>query len=97
MRWTRWATKGMLRLACRLEAEMLLVEIWDNGPRHSSRAAGAHLRAILHHQGARPGLGLGLDNAMRIVRKHRGHLSVKSEPGSTCFRVRLPLDQLQAY
>jgi signal transduction histidine kinase len=43
------------------------------------------------------GLGLGLDNAMRIVRKHRGHLSVKSEPGSTCFRVRLPLDQLQAY
>jgi len=38
-----------------------------------------------------------LDNAMRVVRKHRGHLSVKSEPGSTCFRVRLPLDQLQAY
>jgi hypothetical protein len=31
---------------------------------------------------------------MRIVRKHRGHLSVRSEPGSTCF---LPLDQLLAY
>jgi signal transduction histidine kinase len=43
------------------------------------------------------GLGLGLDNAMRIVRKHRGHISVRSEPGNTCFRVRLPLDQLQAY
>ena len=43
------------------------------------------------------GLGLGLDNAMRIVRKHCGHLSVRSEPGSTCFRVRLPLAQLQAY
>ena len=43
------------------------------------------------------GLGLGLDNAMRIVRKHRGHISVRSDPGSTCFRVRLPLDQLQAY
>jgi len=34
---------------------------------------------------------------MRIVRMHRGHLSVKSEPGSTCFRVRLPLNQFQAY
>ena len=33
---------------------------------------------------------------MRIVRKHRGHISVESQPGSTCFRVRLPLDQLQA-
>jgi signal transduction histidine kinase len=43
------------------------------------------------------GLGLGLDNAMRIVRKHRGHLSVRSEPRDTCFRVRLPLDPLQAY
>ena len=39
----------------------------------------------------------GLDQAMRIVRKHRGHISVESQPGSTCFRVRLPLDQLQAY
>jgi signal transduction histidine kinase len=31
------------------------------------------------------------------VRKHKGYISVKSEPGSTCFRVRLPMDQLQAY
>ena len=37
------------------------------------------------------GTGLGLDTVYRIVRKHRGHISVVSRPGYTCFRVRLPI------
>jgi signal transduction histidine kinase len=38
------------------------------------------------------GTGLGLDISWRIVvNKHHGDLSVKSEPGNTVFRVRLPL------
>ena len=39
------------------------------------------------------GTGLGLDIAWRIVvNKHRGDLKVMSEPGSTTFIVRLPLE-----
>jgi signal transduction histidine kinase len=39
------------------------------------------------------GTGLGLDIAFRIVvNKHRGYLKAVSEPGSTTFVVRLPLD-----
>ena len=89
--------QGRLRIACRLEGEMLLVEIWDTGPGIPPELQERIFEPFFTTKAPGKGLGLGLDNAMRIVRKHRGHLSVKSEPGSTCFRVRLPLDQLQAY
>jgi signal transduction histidine kinase len=89
--------QGLLRLACRLEGEMILVEIWDAGPGIPPELQDRIFEPFFTTKPPGQGLGLGLDNAMRIVRKHRGHLSVRSEPGSTCFRVRLPLDQLQAY
>jgi len=88
---------GELKLTCRLEFEMLLVEIWDTGPGIPPELQDRIFEPFFTTKPPGQGLGLGLDNAMRIVRKHRGHLSVNSEPGSTCFRVRLPLDQLQAY
>jgi signal transduction histidine kinase len=89
--------QGTLRLTCRLEGDMMLVEIWDTGPGIAPELQERIFEPFFTTKAPGQGLGLGLDNAMRIVRKHRGHLSVKSEPGSTCFRVRLPLDQLQAY
>ncbi len=89
--------EGILRITCRLEAEMLLVEIWDTGPGIPRELQERIFEPFFTTKAPGRGLGLGLDHAMRIVLKHRGHLSVKSEPGSTCFRVRLPLDQLQAY
>jgi len=89
--------QGTLRLACRLEGEMLLVEIWDTGPGIPPELQDRIFEPFFTTKPPGQGLGLGLDNAMRIVRKHKGHISVKSEPGSTCFRIRLPLDQLQAY
>jgi signal transduction histidine kinase len=89
--------QACLRLVCRLEAEMLLVEIWDNGLGIPPELQDRIFEPFFTTKPPGLALGLGLDNAMRIVRKHRGHLSVKSEPGSTCFRVRLPLNQFQAY
>ncbi len=90
-------SEGTLSLTCRLEGEMLLVEIWDTGPGIPPELQDRIFEPFFTTKAPGQGLGLGLDNAMRIVRKHRGHLSVRSEPGSTCFRVRLPLYQLQAY
>ena len=88
---------GILRLACRPEGELLLVEIWDNGPGILPELKDRIFEPFFTTKPPGHALGLGLDNAMRIVRKHRGHLGVKSEPGSTCFRVRLPLNQFEAY
>jgi signal transduction histidine kinase len=89
--------QGNLRITCRLEADMMLVEVWDTGPGIPPELQERIFEPFFTTKAPGHGLGLGLDNAMRIVRKHRGHLGVKSDPGSTCFRVRLPLEQLQAY
>jgi signal transduction histidine kinase len=89
--------EGKLKLTCRVEGEMLLVEIWDTGRGIPAELQDRIFEPFFTTKAPGQGLGLGLDNAMRIVRKHRGHLSVRSDPGSTCFRVRLPMDQLQAY
>jgi signal transduction histidine kinase len=89
--------EGQLRISARLEADMLLVEIHDSGPGIRAELQDRIFEPFFTTKPPGQGLGLGLDNAMRIVRKHRGHMSVRSEPGDTCFRVRLPLEQLQAY
>ena len=85
------------RAASRQEADMLLVEVWNDGPEIPKDLQDRIFEPFFTTKAPGSGLGLGLDNAMRIVRKHRGHLGVRSEDGLTCFRVRLPLNQLQAY
>ncbi len=88
---------GCLRVVCQLEADMILVEVWNDGPDIPKELQDRVFEPFFTTKAPGHGLGLGLDNAMRIVRKHRGHLGVRSGDGATCFRVRLPLNQLQAY
>ncbi len=66
--------QGRLRLACRLEGEMMLVEIWDTGPGIPPELQERIFEPFFTTKAPGQGLGLGLDNAMRIVRKHRGHI-----------------------
>jgi signal transduction histidine kinase len=89
--------KGCLRIVCKSEGDMILVEVWNDGPEIPKDLQDRIFEPFFTTKAPGLGLGLGLDNATRIVRKHRGHLGVRSEDGLTCFRVRLPLDQLQAY
>jgi len=42
-----------------------------------------------------PGSGLGLSIASRILKAHKGDLSVKSRPGETTFRLALPFGQMK--
>jgi signal transduction histidine kinase len=89
--------QGCLRVVCRQEADMILVEVWNDGPEIPKELQDRIFEPFFTTKAPGQGLGLGLDTATRIVRKHRGHLGVKSEDGATCFRVRLPINQLQAY
>lgn len=89
--------KGTIRLSCHVSGEMMLIEVWDNGPGIPDQVKDRIFEPFFTTKAPGKGLGLGLDTAMRVVRKHRGFLSVESKPGKTCFQVRLPLEQLQAF
>ena len=89
--------KGEIKLIVRTAGDMLLVEIWDNGPGIPTELQGRIFEPFFTTKAPGSGLGLGLDVVSRIVRMHRGYVSVQSKPGSTCFQVRLPLQQVQAY
>jgi signal transduction histidine kinase len=89
--------RGVLRLVARLSGQSALVEIWDNGGGIPPELKSRIFEPFFTTKAPGRGLGLGLDTAQRIVQKHSGTLSVQSKPGATCFQVRLPLSQAQAY
>lgn len=89
--------KGRLRLVTRHKGDTIMVEIWDNGPGVPPELTDRIFEPFFTTKAPGRGLGLGLDAAMRITRKHRGHLKVESKPGATCFQVMLPLDLAGAY
>jgi signal transduction histidine kinase len=89
--------RGTLRLHTHLSGAFALVEIWDTGPGISAALKSRIFEPFFTTKAPGRGLGLGLDTAQRIVSKHSGFISVESNAGSTCFQVRLPLEQAQAY
>lgn len=88
---------GSLRLSCRREGDMMLVEVWNDGPGIPPALQERIFEPFFTTKPPGRALGLGLDTATRIVRKHRGTINVHSKPGATCFCVWLPVDQFQAY
>jgi signal transduction histidine kinase len=89
--------EGEIKLLVRTAADMMLVEIWDSGPGIPAELQARIFEPFFTTKAPGSGLGLGLDVVSRIVRMHRGFVTVQSKPGSTCFQVRLPLQQVQSY
>ena len=88
---------GTLRLKTRMEGQMAMVEIINTGPEIPEELQTRIFEPFFTTKAPGQGLGLGLDTAQRIVSKHSGFLRVSSSADQTCFQVRLPLDQAQAY
>jgi signal transduction histidine kinase len=84
---------GKLIVRTRREDPWVVVEIEDNGPgipeEHQSKIFDPFFTTKEAGQGT--GLGLNISRNL-VVQKHQGQITVKSEPGSTCFSVRLPID-----
>jgi len=89
--------KGKITLGVRRSGDMLLIEVWDNGPGIPKDIQDRIFEPFFTTKPTGSALGLGLDTVQRVVRRHRGYVHVQSEPGATCFEVRLPVEQLQAY
>ena len=70
-----------------------VVEIGDDGPGIPAEIQERIFDPFFTTKDVGNGTGLGLDTARRIVsERHRGTLSVESEPGHTVFQVWLPIE-----
>lgn len=83
--------KGELRIKTFLDSDCAVVEIGDSGPGIPPDVQSHIFEPFFTTKGVGDGTGLGLDTVLRIVRKHRGSITVNSRPGDTRFQVRLPV------
>jgi signal transduction histidine kinase len=84
---------GRLKVRTKREPTGVLVEVRDNGPGIPEHVRPHLFEPFFTTKPVGEGTGLGLDTALRIVRKHRGNIRFETKPGDTCFQVRLPLGQ----
>jgi signal transduction histidine kinase len=85
--------KGELRITTCKELDYAVVEIEDNGPGIPKEIQSSIFDPFFTTKKVGEGTGLGLDTVARIVRRHHGFIEVESEPGKTCFTIRLPFKQ----
>ncbi len=83
--------KGELRVRTYRDDNCVVVEIADNGPGIPPNIKPHIFEPFFTTKKVGEGTGLGLDTALRVVKKHRGSIQVSSEPGDTRFQVWLPL------
>ncbi len=71
----------------------VVVEIEDSGPGIPEENQSKIFDPFFTTKGPGAGSGLGLNISRNLViQKHQGEIVVSSEPGKTCFTVRLPKD-----
>ena len=81
---------GRLQIRTCQDPGSVIVDVEDNGSGIPADALPHIFEPFFTTKGVGEGTGLGLDTAMRVVQKHRGDLTVRSNPGATIFRVVLP-------
>jgi PAS domain S-box-containing protein len=87
---------GSLVIRTRREDDQVIVEIEDDGPGISPAIQDQVFDPFFTTKEPGKGTGLGLATSYGIVtEKHHGNLSVVSQPGSTRFIVRLPIEALE--
>ncbi len=85
--------EGRLIVRTRRDGPWVVVEIEDDGPGIPPENLSKIFDPFFTTKGPGQGTGLGLNISRNlVVQKHRGQMSVTSQPGSTCFAIRLPTD-----
>ncbi|MEE8421616.1 MAG: ATP-binding protein [Dehalococcoidia bacterium] len=83
---------GVITVRAHPDGDLVVVEVADDGPGIPPEIQARVFDAFFTTKPVGAGTGLGLDISYNIVvHKHCGNLTFVSEPGSTCFRVELPL------
>jgi signal transduction histidine kinase len=85
--------QGDLVLRTRRGGPWVVVEIQDSGPGIPKGVLPEIFDPFFTTKPPGEGVGLGLNISHNIVvQKHKGEIAVRSEPGATCFEIRLPLN-----
>ncbi|MEK7778204.1 MAG: ATP-binding protein [Chloroflexota bacterium] len=84
--------QGTITLRTKAEDGWVVVEVEDDGPGIRPEIQSRIFDAFFTTKPPGKGTGLGLNISYNIVvHKHRGEIKVVSQPGKTCFQVRLPV------
>ena len=85
--------KGELEIVTANKNDRIAIKIIDSGSGIPLEIQSRIFEAFFTTKTVGKGSGLGLDNVRRIVEnRHRGSISVESEPGRTCFIIYLPVN-----
>jgi signal transduction histidine kinase len=85
--------KRCITVRTQLENTFALVQIEDSGPGVPPELMARIFDPFFTTKSVGRGTGLGLGISHRIIEaRHRGQISVNSQPGHTVFTIRLPLD-----
>ena len=87
------AGQGEIILRTCQESGWVVVEIEDNGPGIPEEIQSKIFDPFFTTKPPGGGAGLGLNISHNIVvEKHKGKITVNSQPGKTCFEVKLPVN-----
>lgn len=82
---------GEIRMTVKLAAEVLEVEVGDNGPGIPLESRHKVFDAFFSTKGSK-GTGLGLAVTQKIISEHGGTIDIgQSDLGGACFRLRIPV------
>ena len=85
--------EGEITIRTSHDGDWVVLDIEDNGPGIPPENQSRVFDAFFTTKPPGQGTGLGLNTSYNIVvQQHRGDIKVFSEPGKTCFQVRLPID-----
>jgi signal transduction histidine kinase len=87
--------RGRLRITTARDGNVVCVCITDSGAGIPPEIQSRIFEPFFTTKPVGKGTGLGLDTVRRIVEKrHQGTIAIESQPGETCFSIRLPLAAL---
>ncbi|WP_072622807.1 PAS domain-containing protein [Spirulina major] len=88
------ADPSKIRIVTRPEADGITIAIIDNGSGITSEAQARLFDPFFTTKAIGKGTGLGLSISYQIITEnHQGQLTCTSQPGQTCFWIKLPLRQ----
>ncbi|MCB9059826.1 MAG: GHKL domain-containing protein [Calditrichae bacterium] len=84
--------KGKIKIKTLKKNDSIVVQISDNGPGIDKEIQSKIFEPFFTTKLPGEGTGLGLNISRDIItNRHKGSINVISEPGKTCFEIRLPL------